>query len=203
MKQSLIQELRSLVQSNTQNGRRKGYVCIGYGSRSCPLSTKFGISETEVFSFYGGVFSGGYSGEDRGRLYYIKESIFSHLTGKNFSNSKADAESLLGKTVGWYNSNGKLRTFKVERFKVFTIQDLNGPKTSDVVERDGYCFCVGMKSTGPESCVPVELVHVVKAGEVILKQNYTAKITPGQIEVGCQTFDIEQVREIIRIHDSL
>lgn len=48
-----------------------------------------------------------------------------------------------------------------------------------------------------------ELITTPKQLEFKLNNQYTARITKNIVTVGCQTFNIDSIREIVRLHDNL
>jgi hypothetical protein len=113
------------------------------------------------------------------------------------------AKSFIGKNVEY--NDGAL-SYKVEKVNVvLSIQEALGLKicsnlVKDEIQNKGYAVVL----SDDNFAHPVELVKLTtKSKEVVLNDRYTAKVYTDKIKVGCQTFPISILDELIEARNSL
>jgi len=197
MKLSNIEQLRNLIKNHKSNVI-EGYVCLGYGM-SIGFDSRFDLDPKHIYRCNDdNRMSYNWAGSDPEALYYVKQDIYDqYIADPSFSNTIEDAMSLMGKYVSFTDDNGKDHELLVTEWTVF--QKSHGPLTNKVIEKYGYSVNVGGKTFN----TPVASVTLSPSKSLEISKDYTAKITKGKVEVGCQTIDIETVRKIIELHDSL
>jgi hypothetical protein len=114
------------------------------------------------------------------------------------------AKSYIGKTVSSVKDG--VITHKVEKVNVvLSIKEAMKLKicsilVQDEIQNKGYAVVV----SDDILAYPVELVKLTaKSKEVVLNESYTAKVYSDKIEVGCQTFPISILDELIEARNSL
>ncbi len=195
--------LRGLIFSHSHIIRDKNpdMICIGCGGRNPNLVSNFGIPAQELYQYdHHGQFCKGFYGTTHDELYFITRAFFDNYVKEakiTMSSAVAKGESLIGKNV-----QGDRRLFEVETVNLYNKRSIVPcwfPKWArDIINDRGWVVLVENK---------IDYANVDEATEIVnsiqLNETYTAVVEGNVVKVGCQTFDIEQVREIIRIHDSL
>lgn len=194
-----------LANSNRGEKWLYDFVCVGRGNGRGYITSKLDIPSSELYSHNpNGDFESGYAGSASDHVYYITQELFKKLTtvAPEFKNCIDDALKLMGKTLG-YNNNGVTEIFVADEWVVVNNKTPNvGNETMAVVDADGFSVNIGNRSNFGKM-VPISKVFVVKTTKLKLNSQYDAIISKNQVAVGCQTFNIEKIREILKLHDSL
>lgn len=128
---------------------------------------------------------------------------FAHIKPKQTIEEQLKyAKSLVGRTVK-YNISKPSKSnasITVESYNII-ISGVSSGCVDSVVERDGYCVYI---SSGVFS-IPIECVTKIMPDykELKLNDQYTANVYKDKVEVGCQTFTINQVKEILKLSEDL
>lgn len=104
------------------------------------------------------------------------------------------AESIIGKEVSYLDSKvGNAKTWDIVRKGVGASYAVNR-----VTERDGYCVTIRLAS---DLIYPVEELTIVvpEFKEHKLNDTYTAKIYDDRVEVGCQTFTKDTIKQLAKL----
>lgn len=115
---------------------------------------------------------------------------------KTFEEQLAFANSIVGKRVKSKNSYGSAIVSKV---RILTEIGHASSSVDVHIEKHGWCVVVsyGIYS---QSVMDIDVVDEFK---VKLNETYTAIVSLNGVEVGCQTFPIEKIKDILKAHQQL
>jgi len=107
------------------------------------------------------------------------------------------AKAMIGKEV----KNKKGLKFTPECISiVYSESNCISPPMRQEVDDNGFCVYV----TGQGLYCPVMEVKIAPEIKTVkLNENHTAEVHEDKIVVGCQTFDIENIRNLVRAYDEL
>ena len=124
-----------------------------------------------------------------------------HPRLKKIQNEIDDAQKFVGKKVKFSNRN-LVNLFVVKSVDVFFENDPCYSKKElirQIIKSRGYCVYV---TDNVGNAYPVEEIVICK-NMVKLNDEYSAEIDGDKVKVGCQTFDIEKIREVLATYDCL
>jgi hypothetical protein len=132
---------------------------------------------------------------------YLDSDRFELLPSRTLEQDLELARTFLNKDVVSRNGGEK---FTVKRIKVYLKEDGEHRNSSVTVmgeiEKNGYCVTL----IGNKYHIPVsDAVEPPISKTVKLNDTYNAVVTKTEVKVGCQTFPINKIRELIEANESL
>lgn len=120
---------------------------------------------------------------------------------KSLDQDLALARTFLNKKVASCSSD---TTFIVDIVRVYTKEDgafhTSSPKVVLEVEKNGYCVAL----IGGIYQIPLsDAIESPTSKTVKLNDTYDAVVSKSEVTVGCQTFSIDKIRELIAAADAL
>ena len=218
-----MKTLQQLIEENKNQRQFPNMVCIGKGDYFNKLINQFPILYRNLWFSHAGDIpdnDSNYSGDNSEYNYYILES-FAKVNGLLKKPMSLEQHMDVAREMVKQFKTGKYNLMKVTgitnycHHKVGVTKDL----TTKIVHRTdptsctvqtffdnnssvNYCVVLtGRSMEDPYDTLTLEEIVVSK--ELELNSEYTATITKGKVQVGCQTFDIEKVRELIKLHDEI
>ncbi len=84
------------------------------------------------------------------------------------------------------------------------IREYPNPNSDSAIVRknsEEHGYTIVLKCSKPSQCIPANLAEVYEDVKVKLNEQYEAVIKGDQVQVGCQVFSIEKVKEIIKAYE--
>lgn len=199
-----IAELKNRI-ANHENpdNNVSGFVCIGYGSYD-GLTKDFDIWSNDLWTWANGDnkknLRSNWNGTMQRDLYYVTvEYATKHNLLYSLDAELADAKDKVGKlNSGEYTTNATVHDYVSWSYDIVSRKTASN-HTLQFMNKHGIDHCVVM-IVGAAQHIPSE-VNVESIPEfetVVLNSNHTAKVYKDRIEVGCQTFSLNILEELIQ-----